>query len=294
MLKLFDRYILLEMFKNFILIILFFFPMLYLADFFLEDVFIHSEALKKIFFRYAQILPMMTILSVNLAIKRMRYAFSEVFFITIGFEKKDLWRVCLVFFFILSSFYAFVMIPSNDYFFEQQLKLTTWGIKEIDNNMFFINKTFGKISVWRFDSNKKIHQYDASLFKENLKFYEKGRVKNINFKKNDLYIIWNEPKKLSWNGLNTCKEYLKYHNHEYDHLTKQFHIYLSRIFLLLAMIICGAALGWKDSIFLFMFGSILPNWMEQIAGFLPMFYSIICSWANFLLWMIVGICLLLT
>lgn len=293
MLKTLDRYLILEIFKTFFMFLLFFFPILYLADFFIQDSFSHIDALKKLTFRYNQILSTIIILTATISMKKLRHRYGDLAFLTIGFKKRDITASALVFSLFLIYCYSFFVIPSNEYFFNEKLNITNWGIKQQGSTiLYFHRKNENNFEIWAFPKDKKIKLYKDVIVSKNYLKTEDSSYE-FEFKNEDFYIIWNDLNKLSWKGLKNFQKYQEYHNLNSEEAIKQYHMNLSKIVLIFAMVLCGLILGFENSYINLLIVCVLSNWFDQISFILPLKYSIFFYWFNAIIWVFFSLCLLI-
>ena len=109
----------------------------------------------------------------------------------------------------------------------------------------------------------------------------------------DFYIFWDEPKKLSWKGLDLCQKYLQYQHLDVGKIIVQRHVFITRVLLIFGMILTGFVLGWREGLLLIVCCSILSNWVLQIVIFMPTMLALISLWLNVFFWIGFGLCFLL-
>lgn len=274
------------------------FPILYLADFAFVKNLLPLDALVKMPWRYGQSLASLVLWSVWLAVRSMRDRYSDTAFTSIGFRPKDAWRIILFLSFLFMVLDAFIIIPSNDIFFPQKLIDSKWSIKQIYNmdektqtinsNIAFVHKSNLDIEIWKID--EQVSFLKGKLLEKNTQI--KGNSNKNKYKveidKDSFLVLWNDPRKLSWQGLSACKKYMKYNEIDASDIVVQLHILLSRIALILPMIIVGFGLGWKKGMNVMLICSVASNWLNQMVIFFPPPIAIFCVWFNFILWLVIG------
>lgn len=159
------------------------------------------------------------------------------------------------------------------------------------NEMNFDNtcQEFKNVEAYWVENNYP--QINNGVIKANNVFIETQgqKVLKMDFYDRDFYVMWNEAKKLSWSGLNRCKEYLDYHHLDSDEITKQWHNYITRIVMLLGMVLCGVVFGFQNGISRVFVCAVISCWLIQVAMFMPLFEAIIAMWANALGWLLWGL-----
>lgn len=293
-----EKQFILYTFRAFALLAGIFFPILYLADFLFSEGFQPLYALIKLPFRYGQSLASLLLWSVWMAVRRLRKRYSDVSFITMGFRPKDGWRVVVILSVLFAALDAFVIIPSNDWFFSRKVISTNWSIYSEKNNQnknadsFFLHKIGDNVELWQ---TKPYSNFSTGSLNNNIAYIKKigknGQEIDMKLKlnDNDFFILWNEPKKLSWSGIKKCRNYLKNHNLSTIDLDIQFQIFLSRVLLLIPMVLFGFALGWRNGVNAMVACCIFSNWLNQIVVFMPLSWAGLCVWLDVVLWSIIGI-----
>ncbi len=283
--------------RAFAMLMAVFFPILYLSDFLFSEAFSFFYALAKMPFRYGQSLSSLLLWSVWLGVRNMRRLHGDATFITIGFLPRHALKFMIALSIIFMSLDAFVFIPCNGIFPQQVIK-TNWSIKQVKQDASkkgktctaFVHKMDDHIELWQVDGGTKYIQ--GNLCNNIATFHDAQSSFNLKFDEDDFFVLWNEPKKLTFKGLKNCAAYMNHHGLDDSDVTMQWHIFVARITLIISMVVCGFALGWKDSVTAIIVCCILSNWLNQVVIFMPLLYGIICLWANVLFWMVFG-CLLL-
>lgn len=292
-----------SLFENWLLITIVFLPLLCLSDFLFHEHYKIASAIAKVPVRYSQSLPIIGLWAAWINIKRMRKKYTDIAFISIGFKKIN----CLPFVLFFGAFLCFlefgVIIPSNDKLFSAKNKITNWIIKEKKECTFFIQTIDDeKADLWMNCKNKQPRYCQASI-KDNLlsvkkckyvddpiigwkEFYEKF---DLQIKIDDFYTIWQPSRKLSWKGLKEAKKYWEYNNQLSPDLKLQWHVYLSRGFLIIAMLLFGTALAWQSGIKWMIFCSIISTWIAQSSMFIDWPFNAIMLWSNSFSWIFVGL-----
>jgi len=294
------RLFLVHIVRVFLILICCVFPMLYLCDLAFTEIFSPLYALAKLPLRYGQALNILLLWSVWIGVKSMRRTYSDNFFITIGFLPRKAYRVWLV---IAASFMAldaFILIPSNGWILPEKVMVTNWSLQNVAraNNAdvmhsMFVHKNDKKIELWYVGNEVACKEFalkDLSVQHDKRSVIVDDSV--ISLSDDDFFILWNEPRKMSFGGLHRCREYMKHHGLDTSDLDLQWHVYLSRIFLLFSVTIVGFALGWRKGVKGILICSVATTWIGEMLVFLPTKIGIIVSWLNVVLWMVLG-CVLL-
>lgn len=273
-----------------------FFPILYLSDFLFSESFMPLYALIKLPFRYGQSLATLLLWSIWMAVRTMRKRYSDAAFITMGFRAKDAWRLILMFFAIFGTIDCFFIIPSNKWFFDEQLVKTNWSINyqksKTENDPFFLNKLEDKVEVWHI--KPKVYFKEGNIVKANNQEIACIKMDDntewiFHIQEKDFFVLWNEPKKLSWSGMKRAQAYLEYHGLDTLDVKSQWHIFASRVALIFSMLLCGFALGWSNGVQAMIICSVFSNWLNQIVIFMPLGWAIFCVWGNVILWIGLGL-----
>lgn len=287
--------------RVFLILVCCVFPMLYLCDLAFTEIFSPLYALAKLPLRYGQVLSTLLLWSVWIGVKSMRRTYSDNFFITIGFLPRKAYRLLLM---LAASFMvldAFIIIPSNGWILPEKVMVTNWSLQQVmrrnkqgENIMqsMFVHKSDKDIELWYVGNEVTYQEFgvkDLACGKKDSIVVDNSV---ISLKDDDFFILWNEPRKMSFGGLHRCREYMKHHGLDTSDLDLQWHIYLSRIFLLFSVTIVGFALGWRKGVQGALICSVATTWLSEMVVFLPPAMGIIVSWLNVVLWMVLG-CVLL-
>lgn len=302
-----QRYLLNSLIANWIIVSFTFLPLLYLSDFLFHDKFDSVKALAKIPMRYGQSFGILVLWSAWLSIRSMRKKYSDMAFISIGFRPKDSLKFICIFAIFCATLEWGVIIPINDYLFPSKIKITDWIVKDSGEKILFINKLNEKdMDIWIYDKhdnlkyssakfdNKEIEADTCTFVKDPTIGWQTAPWKyRQKIEEKDFYIIWRESRKLSWKGLKEMEEYWKYHELKMEDSKNQWHVFVSRVFLLFGLLICGTAWGWQNNMKEILICSIVSSWFYQVSMFLPLPFSVIVVWINAIAWIVVGLCYLL-
>ncbi|WP_342261816.1 hypothetical protein [Alphaproteobacteria bacterium endosymbiont of Tiliacea citrago] len=270
------KYLFYEYVKIFFLVVLLFFPIIFFSDFLLSDHFSFLESLLKVPFRYGQMLGVLSFIGSYISIKRIIYIHGVWIFISLTLKKKDFVFSFLYLTILISSFFYFFIVPFNDKAFKAKKYVSKWAIQRKDKNIKFIYKDQNYFDVWEIKQGDELNHYKLN--------------KNESVvKEKDFYIVWNETKKMSQASLEEYKEYMNKNKFSTENYYKQKHIYYSRFFVVLIMLMCGFFVAWDKSFMFFSMCFLFFNWFDLLAFFLPLKYCIVMLWGNILLWFFIAL-----
>lgn len=275
-----DYYLSLSVLKLVLIICIGFFPCVYLSDIIFGGDFSPLSGLIRMPNRYSQIIHVFCLWGAFLAVRNLRTSCGDITFITFGLKKCFFWRSLMFLSLFFFSFIYFFCIPLNEIVFDEVIKVTSLAVQKKDNDTFFISKTeFGNV-IW-FVEDGKVSSCGTDVSNKDIE--DKCKF-NGNY-----YIIWNEYRKLSFDGLHRCKKYLEKNNYDTSGVRQQWHFYITQCIITIALLLCGFAFGWLNSYSELLFCTVVAHWVRMLVIFFPFPYAVFCLWFNSIFWIIIGL-----